>query len=180
MASIVRLDSVKSVRSGHIYSLRATVDVENGQVGVAGNLLTGEREVRSFDKSTAVATDGAVLISDPEVVADESSRANNNLKNFTIKAGKDFKAYELAKDDIFSVSDDAIEAISTAVVVGNNVVLDPATYDLKEVLAAGAADHKFVGRIEEVNQIGTTTVVGDAGIIAGGVSNLVVIRVLAN
>jgi hypothetical protein len=178
MSSIVRLDSVKSVYGGHIYSVQATNDLQNGQVGVVGNLLSGEREVRALNQPSAVATDKAVLVAAPEIIYDESSMAKQNLKNFSIPANTATRAYELQEDDVFSVSDDAITALASEPVVGNSVVLANASNKLAE--ATDVTGHRFVGHIEAIETIGTSTVTGAPGLIAGGVSNLVVIRVLAN
>lgn len=181
MSSIVRLDSLQAIYGGgHIYSVKAAEDVQNGFVGVAGNLVAGEREVRNFDKPGDPAVNKAVLVAQDEIVYDESSMAKQNLKNFVIEAGKVFRAYDLAPGDVFSVSTDAITALAADVVVGNNVILAADSYKLAESDAAGTAGKKFIGRIEAIENIGTTTVTGAPGLIAGGVSELAVIRVVAN
>lgn len=180
--TVVRLDDVQARYNGHIYSLVAEEEVQNGFVGIAGNLKEGEREVRSFDKpATAnLATARAVLVDHSEIVNDESSRANNNLKNFAINAGTIFRAYELHTDDVFSISDNAIDTLATDAVVGNYVVLQDGAYKLKEADGTGIADHAFVGRIEEVSTIGRTYITGEPGLIAGGVIKFVAIRVVKN
>lgn len=181
---VVRLDSVKARKTGHLYSLIAGEEVQNGMVGIAGNLQEGEREVRSFDKPVAAKLNSqrAVLVYQPEIIADESSRANANLKNFSIQAGTIFRAYELHVDDIFSVSDNAIDALDAdkGPVVGNYVVMQDGSYVLKEVTGEDIAGHAFVGRIEDIGSIGRPSPFGQPGIIAGGVINFVGIRVIAN
>lgn len=178
MASIVRLDSLKAVYGGaHIHSLQSGEVVQNGYVGKAGNLLNGEREVRAFDKPSDLATDKAVLVAHDEIMYDQSRKSQNNLNRFQIEAGTPFRAYDLETNDIFSVSKDAITAIGANVVVGNSVTLTTGSHKLAE--KATTTTERFVGRIEAVEQIGVQTVVGAKGMV-GGVTDLVVIRVIKN
>lgn len=180
MAQVVRLDDLISVYGGgHIYSLQTNEVVENGSVGVVGNLLEGEREVRSFNKPSDLETDKAVLVAQDEIMYDQTRRSQNNLKNFQIEADTPFRGYELKEDDVFSVSKDAITALSEDVVEGNKVVLTVGEYGLTEIEDASLTTERFVGRIEAVEQIGTTTVTGAPGVI-GGVIDFVVIRVEKN
>jgi hypothetical protein len=168
---------VKSVYGGHIYSVQATTALENGQVGVVGNLLAGEREVRALNQPSAVATDKAVLIAQPEINYEQFRTTDGDLKKFGIAANTVCRAYELQEDDIFSVSEDAITALATEPVVGNSIVLANASNKLAEVTDAAA--HRFVGRVEAIETIGTNTVVGEQGVVSN-LSKLIVIRVLAN
>jgi hypothetical protein len=178
MSGVVRLDNLAAIYgAGHIYSLQATEVVQNGFVGKVGNLLANEREVRSFDKPSAVATDKAVLVAQDEIIYDQSRTSQGNLKNFSVAIGKVFRAYELKEGDVFSVSKDVVDALATNVVVGNKVILQNASYKLKE--AASVTTEKFVGRIEAVEQIGVATVTGAPGLV-GGVTDMVVIRVEKN
>lgn len=184
MSQVVRLDSLAAVYGGgHIYSVQSNAVVQNGSVGVVGNLLAGEREVRSFDKPADLAKAKAALVAQDEIMYDQTRKSQNNLKNFEIAAGVPFRAYELKEDDIFSVSKDAIDAIGTDVVVGNKVTLTLASHLFTEKLpegqTGGVTTERFVGRIEAVEQIGVTTVVGAPGVV-GGVVDMVVIRVEKN
>lgn len=180
MASIVRLDSVQAVYGGaHIYSVQSADVIENGQVGAVGNLLEGEREVRQFVKSADPSKEKAVLVAQDEIIYDESTYAKGDLRNFSIEAGTPFRAYELKEDDVFSVSEDAVTALAADVVVGNDVVLAAGSYKLTEVVPADITTQRFVGRIEAVESIGTSTVVGKPGVLSN-VTNFVVIRVVKN
>jgi hypothetical protein len=184
MSNVVRLDNLAAVYGGaHIHSAQSTEVIENGFVGVVGNLLAGEREVREFEKPADLATARAALVSHDEIMYDQTRRSQNNLKNFNIQPGTPFRVYDLVPGDIYSVSKDAIVALGEKVVVGNKVTLTADSHLLSEKVASGAenavADEKFVGRIEAVEQIGTTTVTGAPG-LAGGVIDFVVIRVEKN
>lgn len=178
MTKVVRLDNLQAVYGGgHIHSVQSAEVIENASVGVVGNLLAGEREVRAFNKPADLAVDKAVLVAQDEIMYDQTRRSQNNLKNFSIEAGTPFRAYDLAVGDIFSVSKDAITAIAADVVVGNKVTLTVGSHLLAE--KSSVTTEKFVGRIEAVEQIGTTTVVGAPGLV-GGVIDMVVIRVEKN
>lgn len=183
MTQVVRLDSLAAVYGGgHIYSAQSNVAVQNGSVGVVGNLLAGEREVRSFDQPADLAVAKAALVAHDEIMYDQVRKSQNNLTKFEIEAGTPFRAYELKEDDIFSVSKDAITAIAADVVVGNKVVLTVGSHMLKELIPSGTGGvttERFVGRIEAIEQIGVTTVVGAPGLV-GGVIDMVVIRVEKN
>ncbi|TYS57257.1 hypothetical protein FZC83_02345 [Rossellomorea marisflavi] len=108
---------------------------------------------------------------------DQTRRSQNNLTNFEIEKGKAFRVYDLEENDVFSVSLDAIDGIGENPAVGNKVVLQAASHNLKEVAAADA--ERFVGRIEALENIGVTTVTGAPGMV-GGVVELAVIRVEKN
>lgn len=178
MTSIVRLDSVAAVYGdAHIHSLQSEKAVQNGQVGVAGNLLEGEREVRKFDLPTDLATAKAVLVSHDEINYDSSRRSQNNLNQFEIEAGTPFRGYDLVENDIFSVSFDGVDALGNKPEVGNVVTMQTDSHKLAE--AADGGNARFVGRIEALEQIGVPTVVGKAGLV-GSVTDFVVIRVLSN
>lgn len=182
MAGIVRLDSVVAKYGGaHIFSLQSEELVENGFVGHAGDLVDGEREVRKFVKPTAetVKDQKAVIAYHSEINYDESRRVYNNLKNFTIEAGKAFSGYELTENDIVSVSDDLVDALADEVVVGNKVVLQADSHKLLESDELGAAGHRFVGRIEAIENIGTPVYTGQPGTL-GSFTKFVVIRVESN
>ena len=178
MTSIVRLDSVSAVYGdGHIHSLQSNKVVQNGQVGVAGNLLEGNREVRHFDLPTDLATAKAVLVSHDEINYDNARRSQNNLNRFEIEPGTPFRAYDLVENDIFSVSFDGVDALGDKPEIGNVVTMQTDSHKLAEAAEGGTA--RFVGRIEALEKIGVATFTGTPGMI-GGVTDLVVIRVISN
>lgn len=178
MTSIVRLDSVSAVYGdGHIHSLQSEEVVQNGQVGVAGNLVEGNRELRHFEQADDLATAKAVLVAHDEINYDEARRSMNNLNRFQIEPGTPFRAYDLHENDVFSVSADAVDTLGDKAKVGNVVTLQTDSHKLAEAADGGTA--RFVGRIEALEQIGVPTAVGKAGLI-GSVTDFVVIRVLSN
>jgi hypothetical protein len=173
--SVARLDRVKAIYNGHIESVVHNAELQNGFVVQVGGLVNGNRDLRSVVVPTAGAGDLA-LIYHSEINPDETYRGNASLQNFSIEAGKAARAYRLEKHDIFSVSYDGLTLIGTDPVVGNKVVAQ-AGLKLKEV--ASVTTEKFVGDIIQLEQLGTTTVVGQAGAIAR-IIKLAVIEVLSN
>jgi hypothetical protein len=175
MAGVVRLDKVKSVYHGNIWSVVHNAVLENGFVVKRGTLKTGEREL--YNVATPTAGDGDLaLIAAAEVVYDNRFMKDNALGNFSTPAGTAVRAYEIAKGDIISISYDALTLLGAAPVVGNYVVAQ-AGLKLKE--AAAVTTEKFQGKIIALEQIGVPTVVGQAGVIQR-VTKFAVIEVLAN
>lgn len=179
MASVVRLDNLKSQYQGHIFSVKAPEALQNGQVGIVGDLLDGEREVRQLVKpATANLDKGLALIANPAIVYDESRSTSALEKNYTIAQDEVVRAYELHEKDIFSVSKDGIDLIGAEPVKGNYVVAQNASFKLKEV-ATVTGTEGFVGKIVRKDTIGTTVVTGQGGTI-GGITEYIVIEVVKN
>lgn len=173
--SIVRLDRIKSVYNGHIESVVHNAELQNGFVVQIGGLSGGNRDLRTAVQPTAGA--GALaLIAAPEIVQSEYVKTDNALENFSIPAGKATRAYFLERGDIFSVTVDGLTLLATDAVVGNYVVAQ-AGLKLKEV--AAVTTELFVGKIIQLETLGTTTVVGQAGAIAR-INKYVVIEVVKN
>lgn len=173
---VVRLDKVKSVYHGNIFSVVHTADLENGQVVKRGNLKAGERELYQVAVPTAKSGNIAIIAA-PEVVYDQFLIEKAALENFYTPAGKAVRAYELAKNDIFSVSYGVLTPKGATPVVGNYVVAD-AGVKLKEVDTL-VGDEGFVGKIIALEKLGVPTVVGQAGVIQR-ITNLAVIEVISN
>jgi hypothetical protein len=183
MSGIVRLDKVKSVKCGHIYNVQNDAELDNGSVGYIGALLDGEREIYALEQFTTekIATESIVLVAAPEIVYDESTYAKKKLSAFVNPAKTPVRAYELVAHDIFSVSDDMVTAIDDTddvVAVDNNVVAQNASFKLAEI-ATLAGTEKFVGKIIDVETIGTTVPVGAGGNV-GTTTNLIAIEVIKN
>lgn len=176
---VVRLDNVKSVYGGHIESLKpadTSLVVQNGFVGKAGDLLPKERELRRLE--IAKKGDSIVLIHNGEINYSESLNAGN-LERFAQEAGKASRGYTLERLDIFSLSDDLITPLATKPEAGNYVVVDEATFKLKEI-ATPVGDEKFVGKIVAKEQLGSSRfVTGQPGILTSFVP-LTVIEVVQN
>jgi len=178
--SVVRLDNVKAVYTGHIFSVKAPEELQNGFVGHLGGFVNGEREVRTLEKPTTASIDqkGLVLIAHSPINYDESTMASASEQNYKIEAGEVVRAYELHEHDIFSVTKEGIDLIGANATVGNYVVAQDGSFKLKEV-ATPVGTEAFVGKIIAQEAVGTTTVVGANGAI-GHVLEYVVIEVIKN
>lgn len=178
--SVVRLDNVKAVYTGHIFSVKAPEELQNGFVGHLGDFVNGEREVRNLEKPTKDSIDkkGLVLIAHSPINYDESTMASASEQNYKIEVGKVVRAYELHEHDIFSVTKEGINLIGANATVGNYVVAQDGSFKLKEV-ATLTGTEAFVGKIIAQEVVGTTTVVGANGAV-GHVLEYVVIEVIKN
>lgn len=161
MAGIVRLDKVKSVRGGNIFDVVSDEVLENGMIGVLGELVDGEREVRKLAKPQDLEKGEIVLVASPEIMYDEYKRTDGALSKFKIEAGTVARAYTLAPTDIVSVSKDLVEALAGDVVKGNVVTAKVGSYKFEE--KASATTEKFVAKIIGTEKIGRGIVIGQAG-----------------
>lgn len=161
MAGIVRLDKVRSVYGGNIFDVVSDETLENGMIGVLGELVEDEREVRKLAKPTNLEQGEMVVIASPEIMYDEYKRTDGALGNFKIEAGVIARAYTLAPTDILSVSKDLVTALDTNPVKGNVVTGTVSSYKFEE--KATATKEKFVARIIGIEKIGRGLVIGQAG-----------------
>lgn len=181
--SVVRLDRCQSIYfgGGHIHSVvKADTELENGMIGVLGDFLAGERELRELKAPTGTG-EKVVLIAHPEVRYEEYRRSDNSLQKFFQKEGEPTRAYDLASGDIISISKEgvvALDAVGNEVVVGNYLVAEAGSLRLHEV-ASVVGTEKFVAKIIAKEKLGTSTVVGEAGTIAR-VIDLVVFEIIKN
>jgi hypothetical protein len=173
MSGIIRLDKVKSTRTGHIYNVRSADELDNGSIGFLNGTIAGERELYALGKyaTATIATKAPVLVAAPEIVADEATVATKKLSAFKNPANLAVRAYELHVGDIFSVSADMVNALGAKVVVGNSVIATNASYKFSEI-ASPAGTEKFTGKIIDVEAMGTVPVQG-----GGNVYDYVVIEV---
>ena len=172
------LNKVKSVKVGHIYSLVHNAELQNGMVCHVGDLVEGEKEIRKVVVPTAetVKADPLVLIAHSEVNYDESSKVNSNLENFKIEANEPFRAYELGRDDIVSISTDVVDGTAEK---GKYLVADATKTTLK-VADTLLGTEAFAAKIEDVYKLGTTTFVGTIPGAFGNVLDMVKLRIIKN
>ena len=179
---IVRLDKVRSVYKGHIHSVKYDADIlENGMIGVLGDLLPNEREIRELKVPTGT-DEPIVLIYAPEYSYEDRRISDRALENFHIEAGVPARAYELEAMDMFSVSKKMVTPLdaNAGVTKGNFVVAQAGSLIMAENDGSAlTGDEAFLGKIVDVEIIGTSTVVGQAGVISR-IMELVVVEVLKN
>lgn len=134
---------LKATISGHIYDLKMTEDTDNGTIVAIGKFV----EEQVFEAKTYAAGDTPYLILTPPL-AYNGKKAWSDEKYFYNAKGEIARAYELHKDDIFTVSADAFTGSPE---VGKYV---DATYTVAESAPATG----FVGEIiEEVTYTNSTS-----------------------
>lgn len=157
MARICNTSNIRSTYfgGGRIYSVQyPDAQLENGMIGVVGNLVDGEKEIREFSKVTDINTPVELaLISSPEVMYDERP-SMRRLENFVIEAGATARAYSLSVGDEFEVSIDAIKTLTEVNAkdsIGKYAILenDSFMFAVQDNLGGEA----FACRIEDIVQI---------------------------
>ncbi len=134
---------LKATTTGHIYDLEMIEDTDNGTIIAVGAHVEGQ----VFKAKTYAAGDTPYLILTPPL-AYNGKKAWSDEKYFYNAKGEIARAYELHKDDIFTVSADAFTGSPE---VGKYV---DATYTVKESAPATG----FVGEIiEEVTYTNSTS-----------------------
>lgn len=163
MAGIVRLDKVKSVKCGNIFDVVSDEVLENGMIGVLGELVGDEREVRTLEKPVDLESGEIVVVASPEIMYEEYKKVDGALGKFVIDAGTVARAYTLAPTDIVSVSADLVVALGAKPVKGNVVTATVGSYKFEE--KASASTEKFVAKIIGIEKIGRGIVIGQAGLM---------------
>ena len=134
---------LKATTTGHIYDLEMIEDTDNGTIIAVGAHVEGQ----VFKAKTYAAGDKPYLVLTPPL-AYNGKKAWSDEKYFYNASGEIARAYELHKDDIFTVSADAFTGSPE---VGKYV---DATYTVAESAPATG----FVGEIiEEVTYTNSTS-----------------------
>ena len=135
---------LKATTTGHIYDLKMTENTDNGTIVAIGDHVEGQ----VFKAKTYAAGDTPYLVLTPPL-AYNGKKAWSDEKYFYNAKGEIARAYELYKDDIFTVSADAFTGSPE---VGKYV---DSTYTVAE---ATTNIHGFVGEIiEEVTYTNSTS-----------------------
>ncbi|HEY8888936.1 MAG TPA: hypothetical protein VIM70_01580 [Clostridium sp.] len=161
--SICDLVKVKSRKIGHIYNVKNATVLQNGFVGIVGNIVSGEQEVYDLNQfaTATIPTATAVMVYMDEILYDESTYTKKQLGQFSIEANTICKGYELNVGDVVEISYDGVTLLATDAVVGNFLIAANASYKLAEIAASGTA--KTVLKIEAVETVGLMTYVGSNG-----------------
>ena len=135
---------LKATISGHIYDLKMTEDTDNGTIVGIGRFV----KEQVFEAKTYAAGDTPYLVLTPPL-AYNGKKAWSDEKYFYNAQGEIARAYELHKDDIFTVS---ANAFTGSPAVGKYV---DSTYTVAD---ATTNIHGFVGEIiEEVTYTNSTS-----------------------
>lgn len=143
--SVVRLDDSR-FPNGDVFSVRGTVELENGFVGKLGEIEKGNPDVRGLEAPGS--GDTVVLIANPAIIYD-NSRLGSGLENqYSMEASEVVRAYGLRPTFVFSVSK---EGINGTAVVGEYVTAD-AGYRLTP--AGMKPANGFAAKVVRIEKIG--------------------------
>lgn len=135
---------LKATTTGHIYSLKMIANTDNGSIVSCGDWV----EDQIFNAKAYAEGEQPLLVLTPPYGYNSDRRSYQDECNFYNATGEVARAYELCEGDIFTVSSDAITALSEAPVLKNYVSVSNGLYQE----AAQAGKTGFVGQIiEKVN-----------------------------
>ena len=132
---VVNTANVKATNE-RLYSGRLETEAHNGIMGALGNFV--DAEIREFIPATAesIRADFPMMIMDPEMIKDATTRKAAMIGNYRIPAKKAFVVMPLTRFDEIEVSEDLIEGTDVAV---NDVIAIQVGGGLKKVTKAPAA-----------------------------------------
>ncbi|MFJ7982440.1 hypothetical protein ACIQ1D_19440 [Lysinibacillus xylanilyticus] len=152
LRSTVRLDKVKSVYTGHLFSTRATQELENGFVVALGNIEAGNRDMHEM--AVPKAGDKLYLVANPAIIYDNKARLGSDQERFYfIEKGEQVRLYDVAEKDVFSVSKLGIDKLplTDAELEGKFLVAGAGT---KLVVADAPAPTGFTAKFVRVDKVG--------------------------
>lgn len=164
MAQLVGVSNLNSIYKGggRLYSVQATVPLRNGYIGVVGDLVAGEREIRKFSAVTDI-TKGHVL--GLVVSGGDLNDLNYVLKKTVdneIPANTPVRAYTFNMEGEFDISIDGISAIKDNLPEKDHyVTLENNSFVLKEKANLDGTE-KFACKIEYVFDKGINATLSSA------------------
>lgn len=184
--TVVETSKIAAVRGGgHLHSLIADVDVENGHICYVGDLATDVEGVETHEyqaPSTALINKRkVVLVANPEWDYDECHKSNQALFNYINEAGRIFRAYDLFAEDQYAVSKGAFDVSDESEIeVGKYVIAQDGKDTLKVVDESATAGQGFYAQITGVTLqrgLGMTT---KNGTVYGRPYKMYLLRVIRN
>lgn len=148
LRSTVRMDKVKSVYTGHIFSVRANQELENGFFVALGAIEDNNRDVHEM--RTPTAGDKLYVVANPAIVYDNTRLGSNQERYYFMEEGEVVRAYELGERDVLSVSELGIDGDA---VEGEYLV---AGEGLRLVPSATPATSGFSARVVRFETVGGT------------------------
>ena len=106
MKSMVELTKIKSDKVGHIFSVRAENELQNGNCVKLGKVEVENPEIYKAEK--AKEGDLVALVAHPWIVKDANTRGQDQEYYFSIDAGTPARAYELGLEDFFAVTAESL------------------------------------------------------------------------
>lgn len=163
---ITRIDGKKHARldvvlyeEALLAHVQSDVDLDNGAIGVLGDYVEGEREVRKLGDATPTSTkEELVLVSAPELIYDEDRKVFNQLKNFYNTAGDATRAYYLKNVKRFRISEeglDGLDAISDLDMTAHKYYIVPQAGNKMKIVED--VNTNAIGKLVRVDQEGIAT-----------------------
>lgn len=121
---------IKSVQTGHILSLKAIANTDNGSIVARGDWDSDTPDGQVFKAKAYAAGEKPYLVLTTPIGYNSDRKYYNDECYFYNATGEIMRAYELTEDDIFTVSEDAITGTPTVgkyVTVGSDGLYTPAT-----------------------------------------------------
>ena len=139
--------------------VQAEVDLDNGSIGVLGDYVEGEREIKKLDVATETSTkEELVLVSAPELIYNEDRRVYNQLKNFYNTAGDATRAYYLKNVKRFRISEeglDGLDAISDLDMTKHKYYIVPQASNKMKIVED--VETNAIGKLVRVDKEGLAT-----------------------
>lgn len=156
--SVVRLDDSRFA-NGDVFSVRSEDVLENGFVGVLGDIEATNRDIRKL--VTPKALDSLVLIANPAMIYDNARLGSGNENQYSTEANEAVRAYGLPKTFVFSVSREGINGSATVgqyLVAGAGHKLVPSATLPASGFAAKVVREEAVGGAISANSTQTPTI----------------------
>lgn len=123
------------------------VDISAGLITDADDVVITREEYKAVAPTASTAKKDILLVANPEV---DRTKKFNSLDEFINKAGMPVRGYYLHENDIFSVTDEALDGTPA---VGSIVELQAGT-KLK-VVASATNGSTTIGKIIQIEQVGS-------------------------
>ena len=129
---------------GHLYHLKADVDIDNGSVVALGDFVKGE----VWKAKIPAKTDKVILINTSVVIYETYTKKCQEESNFFNEKGETMRGFEVRVTDTFTLSEECFEENSTPA-AGKYVSVDGIGYKLT-VSDTAPTDTAFVGYIYDI------------------------------
>ena len=150
---------LKATVAGHIYSLKAHKNMDNGSIVGRGAWV----EAQVFDSKDYVAGEMPLLVLTTPIAYNYDRKAYQAEKYFYNAKGEIMRAYELAEGDIFTVSAMAITALANEPVVGNYLNVADGLYVETASAAASGIVLQIVEKVNYSNSVSYRIMVAKIG-----------------
>lgn len=144
MHGVCETSDITSVQVGHLYSLEAPEEIDNGSVCALGDYVKGEVWKANIPQTT----DKVILINTSVLIYEEYTKKCQEEARFFNAKGDIMRGYELKDTDKFALSVEAF-ADSADPAIGKYVVVDGTGFKLTTV-DAEPSDYGFVGYIYDI------------------------------